>query len=207
MCHLRQFVEITVPPSSGVLISTTTSLVALWVGTNAGYPFLFQSPNKEALPLLASPSSSSQRPWQHPAPTKSQLLFSGEGPSVTVQYTVQLNSLVYIFYLWLYSILYFKLNSVTTIMQRMHVCSCSDLTQIQDPLQVDTCTYCIEAPIKLPQMQGVTQSPCWLLLLCWHWTALLEVRVCTLESWHTVCCVCFYAPVYTNCHCCTPHTV
>ena len=49
--------------------------------------------------------------------------------------------------------MYFKLDNVTTIMQRsyirVHVCSCSDLTQIQDPLQVDTCTYCIEAPIKL----------------------------------------------------------
>ena len=47
--------------------------------------------------------------------------------------------------------MYFKLNNVTTIMQkklaiRVHVCSCSDLTQIQDRLQADTFTYCIEAP-------------------------------------------------------------
>ena len=47
--------------------------------------FSFSLPTKETLPLLPSPSSSSQRPWQHPAPTKSQLLFSGEGPSVTMQ--------------------------------------------------------------------------------------------------------------------------
>ena len=33
VCHLREFVEITVPPFSGVLISTTATLVALWVAT------------------------------------------------------------------------------------------------------------------------------------------------------------------------------
>ena len=31
MCHLRQFVEISVPPFSGVLISTIAFLVVLWV--------------------------------------------------------------------------------------------------------------------------------------------------------------------------------
>ena len=63
-------------------------------------------------------------------------------------------------------------------------------------------------PLFYPhQVQGVTQSPCWLSLLCWHWPALLEVKVCTLENWHTVCCVCFYTPVYKDRHCCTPHTL
>ena len=33
MFHLRQFVEITVAPFSGVLTATTASLVALWVVT------------------------------------------------------------------------------------------------------------------------------------------------------------------------------
>ena len=33
MCHLRQFVEITATPSSGVFTATTASLVALWVAT------------------------------------------------------------------------------------------------------------------------------------------------------------------------------
>ena len=46
--------------------------------------------------------------------------------------------------------MYFKLDNVTTKEAiRVHVCSCSDLTQIQDPLQVDACTNCNEAPIKL----------------------------------------------------------
>ena len=120
---------ITVPPPpfphSGLLISTTASLVVLWVATMAAFgvvtavllwqnfklkrkgmlghmddiemnvstcswqvlvlPFSFSLPTKEPLPLLPSPSSSPQRPWQHPTPTKSQLLFSGEGPSVTMQ--------------------------------------------------------------------------------------------------------------------------
>ena len=53
-------------------------------------------------------------------------------------------------------------------------------------------------PLSHPhQVQGVTQSPCWLSLLCWHRSStLLEVKalacICTqLLSWHTVCCVCF----------------
>ena len=123
--HLRQFVEITFPPSSGVLISTTATFVALLVAIVAvlgvvtavlswqnfklkqkgmlGHmddivmnvstcswqvlvlPFSFSLPTNELLPLLPSPSSSPQRPWQHSAPAKSQLLFSGEGPSVTMQ--------------------------------------------------------------------------------------------------------------------------
>ena len=33
MFHLRQFIESTVAPSSGVLTATTASLVALWVVT------------------------------------------------------------------------------------------------------------------------------------------------------------------------------
>ena len=33
MCHLRQFVEITVSPSSGVFTATTASLEVLWVAT------------------------------------------------------------------------------------------------------------------------------------------------------------------------------
>ena len=37
MCHLREVLEITVLPSSGVLISTTASLVALWVATVAAF--------------------------------------------------------------------------------------------------------------------------------------------------------------------------
>ena len=125
MCHLRQFVEISVPPFSGVLISTIAFLVVLWVVSvtvlgvvtavlswqnfklkqkgmlghmddiemnvstcsweELVLPFLFSLSTKELLPLLSSPSSPPRRPWQHPAPTKSQLLFSGEGPSVTMQ--------------------------------------------------------------------------------------------------------------------------
>ena len=37
VCHLREFVEITVPPSSGILISTIAFLVALWVATVAAF--------------------------------------------------------------------------------------------------------------------------------------------------------------------------
>ena len=99
--------------------------------SSAGSPFLFQSPEKGApptppLPLLFPPktltaSSSNQIP-------------------ATVQ--------------WRGPISDNAVANFTTIMQQKlkgctYVCSCSDLTQIQDPLQVDTCTYCIEAPIKL----------------------------------------------------------
>ena len=40
----------------------------------------------------------------------------------------------------------------------MYICSCSDLTQTQDPLLVDTCTYCIEALIKLSNVGLLTEG-------------------------------------------------
>ena len=65
---------------------------------------------------------------------------------------------------------------------------CSSLRVVQ------MCTLPLSHP---PQMQGVTQSPCWLSLLCWHWSrTLLQVKVLAcvrtqLLSWHAVHCVCF----------------
>ena len=69
----------------------------------------------------------------------------------TIQSCIKFFRLYLSCYLWLYSIMCFKLDNVATMMLRIrvHVYSCSDVTQIQDPLQVDTCAYCIEAPIML----------------------------------------------------------
>ena len=57
----------------------------------------------------------------------------------TIQACIKFVSLHLSCYLSCYSMMYAKLEYVTTIMQRSYKgarCSCSDLTQIQDPLLV-----------------------------------------------------------------------
>ena len=61
-------------------------------------------------------------------------------------------------------------------------------------------------PLSHPhQVQGVTQSPCWLSLLCWHWPAHLEVKVCIFTL--NLLTVCVSICLSINYHCCTPHTL
>ena len=57
---------------------------------------------------------------------------------------------------------------------------------------------CVPHLFPVPiRCKGVTQSHCWLSLLCWHWSrTLLQVKAIAcvrtqLLSWHAVRCVCF----------------
>ena len=172
--------EISVPPSSDVLIATTASFMALWVATvtvfgvvtavlswqnfklkqkgvltakpyrwyrddnysecfnmqltSAGSPFLFQSPNKGTpptppLPLLFLPkaltaSSSNQIPatvqWRGPI-SDNAIAACLSGCTLvreTIQSCIKFFSLYLSCYLWLYSIMYFKLDNVTTFIQK-----------------------------------------------------------------------------------------
>ena len=187
MCHAslwRSLLTLPPLPHAGVLISTTASLVALWVVTvtvfrvvtavlswqhfklkqkgmltakpyrwyrddnysecfnmqltSAGCLFLFQSPNKGApptppLPFLLHPkaltaSSSNQIPatvqWRGPisdnaiAACLSGCTYICVLVRETIQSCIKFFSLYLSCYLWLYSIMYFKLDNVTTIMQK-----------------------------------------------------------------------------------------
>ena len=106
--------------------------------TSAGSPFLFQSLNKGApptppLPLLFLPkalttSSSNQIPatvqWRGPisdnaiAACLSGCTYVRTLVRETIQSCIKFFSLYLSCYLWLYSIMYFKLDNVTTIMQK-----------------------------------------------------------------------------------------
>ena len=106
--------------------------------TSAGSPFLFQSPDKGApptppLPLLFLPkaltaSSSNQIPatvqWRGPisdnaiAACLSGCTYVRTLVRETIQSCIKFLSLYLSCYLWLYSIMYFKLDNVTTIMQK-----------------------------------------------------------------------------------------
>ena len=103
--------------------------------------FSFSLPTKEPFPLLTSPSSSPQRPdriqllpgsnqipatvqWRGPisdnaiAACLSGCTYVCTLVRETIQSCIKFFSLYLSCYLWLYSIMYFKLDNVTTIMQK-----------------------------------------------------------------------------------------
>ena len=65
---------------------------------------------------------------------------------------------------------------------------------------VQMCTHLPPTPI---QVSVVTQSPCWLSLLCWHWSALLEEKVASYWV-DSLCAVCASSSIVTDLHlhCC-----